>query len=239
MEKPSVNLPDYKIPRTPHTAQDILDACAPDNSQKERLSQISKELMDGLHLLTHYPRSVSMFGSARFDEKNTFYQKAERIGARIAQELGYAVITGGGPGIMEAGNRGAHSVGGGSVAFTIALPEEQRTNPYVDAQSPFHHFFTRKVALAFSAEAYIYFPGGFGTMDEFFELVTLIQTRKIPRVPIILVGKEFWGPIDQFFKHTLAETYGTIDMVDTEIYTITDDEDEVVRIVKEAPLRKE
>ena len=142
---------------------------------------------------------------------------------------------------MEAANRGAidsnkkeHSLG-----ICIKLPNEQITNPYITDSINFKFFFTRKVILTFSAEAYIYFPGGFGTLDEFFEIVTLIQTNKIERVPIVLVGNEYWKPLDEFIKKMLCDKYSTINKEDMDLYTITEDEDEILEIVKKAPLRRE
>ena len=206
---------------------------------KRRGKLIGKEIEEGLSRVEKYPKSVTILGSARFSEDNPYYQKARNIASSIC-ELGYAVITGGGGGIMEAGNRGAkEKCGARSVGFNIELPNEQQINPYVTDALSFHYFFTRKVALFFSAEVYLFFPGGFGTMDEFFELITLVQTKKIPRVPIVLVGSEYWGSLDTFIRKELAGHYHTIDEKDVDLYTIVDDEKEVIEIVKKAESREE
>lgn len=203
-----------------------------------RVSSIGQEFADGFEIMRHHSRSVTFFGSARFTESHEYYEKARHIAARISRE-GYAVITGGGGGIMEAGNRGAHESGGDSIGFNIKLPFEQKLNPYVTEDLAFKYFFSRKVLLAFSAEAYLFFPGGFGTLDEFFELITLVQTKKIPRVPLILVGDDYWGKLDVFIREQLLRNYQTINPEDLNLYDITEDPDEIVRIVTSAPLRDE
>ena len=139
---------------------------------------------------------------------------------------------------MEAGSRGAHEVGGRSLGLTIKLPTEQQTNPYLTDEIDFYYFFSRKVILSFSAEAYLFFTGGYGTLDEFFEIITLIQTNKIERVPIVLVGVEFWKPIDEFIKNSLDKKYKTISSEDTGLYTVTDDADKIIEIIKNSPGRK-
>lgn len=204
----------------------------------ERLSTISREFAAGFEIIKNHPRSVTVFGSARFSESHTYYEKARSLAARLSKE-GYTVVTGGGQGIMEAANRGAYEAGGDSVGFNIELPFEQTLNSYVTENMPFSHFYTRKVMLAFSAEAYVFFPGGFGTLDEFYELITLIQTYKIPRVPMILVGKEFWTDLHNTMRKVLIDDYQTISPGDLSLYTITEDEDEIVRIINSAPLRQE
>ncbi|MEX0909897.1 MAG: TIGR00730 family Rossman fold protein [Candidatus Paceibacterota bacterium] len=204
----------------------------------ERVSLIGQEFSDGFDVIRNHPRSVTFFGSARFTESHPYYQKAREIAAKVSLE-GYTVVTGGGGGIMEAGNRGAHEAGGDSLGFNIELPFEQKLNPYVSEHLAFRYFFSRKVLLAFSAEAFLFFPGGFGTLDEFFEILTLVQTKKIPRVPLILVGNEFWGKLHSYIIEELLENYKTINPEDTNLYNITEDPLEIVRIVKEAPIRDE
>lgn len=231
-QKKVVNLPSVHLNVQP------LTRAAMEKQVGQHVSSIANELLRGMRFIRTYPRSVTFFGSARFPESNEYYQKAQRLGALLAQE-GFAVVTGGGPGIMEAANRGAMEAKGSSIGFNISLPKEQVINPYVDGHVEFDHFFTRKVALAFSAEAYLFFPGGFGTMDEFFEIITLVQTHKIERVPIILVGKDFWQPLQHFMENLLCNRHNTIVQEDLSLYTITDDEDEIVSIVKNAPLRIE
>lgn len=184
-------------------------------------------------------KSVTFWGSARFPVDNEHYQKALRLSRRLAGELGCMIATGGGPGIMEAGNRGAYEMGKPSLGLTIELPMEQSTNPYVTEEMPFYFFFTRKVLMAYSAEAYLYFPGGYGTLDELFEILTLVQTGKISRLPIILVGTAFWKPLDEFIKQTLLAEKGTISESDLDLYIITDDEDKIVEMVRNAPMRND
>lgn len=204
----------------------------------KRLSRINHEFVHGIDFLKTFPRSVSFFGSARVDEKNPAYKQARSIGAKIVKELGYAIVTGGGPGIMEAGSRGAHDAQGRSLGLTIRLPMEQENNPYLTDTIDFYYFFSRKVILSFSAEAYLFFPGGYGTLDEFFEIITLIQTNKIEKVPVVLVGKKFWKPIDKFIKKSLCDKYKTISKTDLDLYTVTDDEDEIIKIIRAAPPRQ-
>ena len=229
-----INLPETEIFIKPLTLIEL------EENSKRRTSQVTEELTKGFAFINSYPKSVTFFGSARFDENHPYYKKAREIAKCISSE-GFAVVTGGGPGVMEAANRGAFEGGGEkhSLGICIKLPNEQITNPYVKNCIDFKFFFTRKVILTFSAEAYIYFPGGFGTLDEFFEIVTLIQTNKIERVPIILVGNDYWKSFDEFIKKMLCEKYNTINKKDLDLYTITEDEEEILEIVKKAPLRRE
>ena len=203
---------------------------------EERVMVISKEFIDGFEFIKNYPRSVTFFGSVRTEESDDCYEKARKLARRIAGELHYSVITGGGPGVMEAANRGAYEAGGNSIGLTIKLPHEQLDNKYLTAKEGFHYFFSRKVCLSFSAEAYIFFPGGFGTLDEFLEILTLVQTNKIPKTPIILVGSKHWQPLEDYFKNIVLKEK-MIDEEDLSLYTITDDEDEILKIIKNAPIR--
>lgn len=203
---------------------------------QKRVTFISKEFTDGFEFIKNYPRSVTFFGSARMKKDDIYYKKAMELAGRIVRELHYSVTTGGGPGIMEAANKGAFEAGGNSLGLTIDLPHEQLTNRYLTDKEDFHYFFSRKVCLSFSAEAYVFFPGGFGTLDEFLEILALIQTNKIPKAPIVLVGASFWVPLEQFFKEILLKNE-MIEEKELSLYTITDDEDEVLKIIKEAPIR--
>jgi uncharacterized protein (TIGR00730 family) len=205
-------------------------------SAQKRVALISKEFADGFEFIKNYPRSVTFFGSARTKEGEHYYEKARELAKKIVENLHYSVITGGGPGIMMAANRGAYEAGGNSIGLTIDLPNEQLTNEYITDKIGFHYFFSRKVCLSFSAEAYIFFPGGFGTLDEFLEILTLVQTNKIPPAPIILVGNDFWSPMEDFFKKVLLDQK-KIEAKDLSLYTITDNEDEILKIIKEAPIR--
>jgi uncharacterized protein (TIGR00730 family) len=204
----------------------------------EKLSIINKELKEGFHYIHNYDRSVTFFGSARSHSDDPFYQKAERLAGRVAKELpNYVVVTGGGPGIMEAANKGAFEAGGKSIGFTIELPHEQKDNKFLTGKVDFNFFFSRKTMMSFAAEAYLFFPGGFGTFDELFEVLTLVQTGKIERVPIILVGAEFWKPLDDLIKVEMLNHHKTVEIEDTLLYTITDDEEAIFDMIKNAPVR--
>lgn len=184
INKKIINKPDYKLKNIQLTSQEIED------NLNQRKNRIIDELKEGISAIRNYPKSVTFFGSARTKSSDKAYKQARYLAGKICRE-GYAVITGGGPGIMEAANRGTFETCGYGIGFNIELPFEQVINPYVTHGVNFHYFFTRKLAMTFSSEAYVYFQGGFGTLDELFEIITLIQTKKIPKVPIILVGKKF------------------------------------------------
>lgn len=201
----------------------------------ERVSLISQEFTDGFEFLKNFPKSVTIFGSTRTPEGDFYYKKAYDLAHRMAKDLKYTVATGGGPGIMEAANRGAYDAGGNSIGLLIELPDGQPINKYLTHSISFHHFFSRKVALAFSAEAYVFFPGGFGTLDEFSEILTLVQTRKINQVPIILVGVEYWKPLMSFFEDKMLGTK-MIDDNDLSLFVVTDDEDQILDFIKNAPV---
>jgi uncharacterized protein (TIGR00730 family) len=188
----------------------------------ERVTRIDREFADGFDLINKYNDTVTFFGSARFDPSHPDYQKAREIASALSDE-GYAIVTGGGGGIMEAADRGAMESGGKAIGLNIELPHEQSLNPYTTESMAFRYFFTRKVMLAFGAVAYIYFPGGYGTLDELFEVITLIQTKKMPIAPIILVGTEYWTALDRFIKTYLLEGAHTISPGDEDLYSITDD----------------
>lgn len=206
-----------------------------DKDIQERVERINDEFKRGFDFLKKNERSVTFFGSARTRETEEDYIRAMRIARRVSNELGYAVVTGGGPGIMQAANCGAAD--GKSVGLTIKLPSEQYTNSCVTDHMDFYYFFSRKVCLSFAAEAYVYFPGGFGTLDELFEILTLVQTNKIERLPIILVGEKYWKPLDKFIRKQLLKGE-KIDEKDTDLYTITDDENKILEMIKYAPIRR-
>lgn len=216
------------------TTADIRNACKID--ENEEVCIVSTELTQGLDFMKNYEKSVTFFGSSKLSEDNSYYIKALNLGQRIAKDIGYAVATGGGPGIMEAGNRGAYNAGGDSLGITIDLPAEEM-NKYVTDSVPFSFFFTRKEVLWVSAASYVFFPGGYGTMDELFGVLTLIKTDKIPKVPVILFGNEFWSKWLEFVKETLLKEYGTISESDLDIFVITEDEDKILEIIKNAPIR--
>ena len=205
-----------------------------------RLCRVEEELEQGMHEMEAYEKAVTFYGSARFKPGDEFYEKARKLAYRISKELGFAIVTGGGPGIMEGGNRGAFEAGGKSVGAAIQLPMEQHDNPYLTDSIPFYFFFARRVALSFSSEVFIYFPGGFGTMDELFEVITLLQTHKLKPVPIILYGSEFWKPLmEGFARPILLNKYKTISEEDFNLFTITDDDEKVLEIIKNAKPREE
>ncbi len=220
-----------------HVAHPIFIKSETDEAIHERTARIMREFTAGFELIRNYPRTVSFFGSSRFTETNEHYKHARTLAARIVKDLDYAVITGGGGGIMEAANRGALEAGGQSIGLNIRLPKEQTKNAYTTDGMEFAYFFTRKVALSFAAEGYIFFPGGYGTLDELFELLALIQTRKIRKIPIILIGKDYWEELHDFIRRNIYRNHQAIDEKDMELYTITDDDNEVVEIIKKVPVK--
>ena len=203
---------------------------------RERVSRIDKEFTEAFEFIGRFPRSVTFFGSSRFTEESEHYIKARALAGKIVKELGYTVLTGGSAGIMEAANRGAFEAGGESVGLNIRLPKHQKSNLYTTAQVEFDFFFVRKVALSFAAETYLFFPGGFGTLDEFFELVTLIQTHKIRRVPIFLVGRDFWEPLNGFLRENMLLLHHAVDEKDLNLFTITDSDEEVMAAIRSVPV---
>ncbi len=196
-----------------------------------RIFRIMAEFVEGFQFLSQFNREVSIFGSARLKEDHKWYQEARRLGQLLA-ECGFTTITGGGPGIMEAANRGAMEREGISVGINIQLPLEQRINPYVNKGRGFHYFFTRKIMLAASAQAYVFFPGGFGTLDEMFEMITLIQTGKSIRIPIVLVGKSFWRPLFDWVDAQMIP-HKLIAPEDRAIYRIVDTAEEAFDIIQD------
>ncbi|MDM7202669.1 MAG: TIGR00730 family Rossman fold protein [Thermodesulfobacteriaceae bacterium] len=196
-----------------------------------RLFKIMAEFVDGFEVLPKVYPGVTIFGSARAEPNSPDYQKAETLG-KLLVKAGFSVITGGGPGIMEAANKGAAEGGGYSVGLNIKLPMEQEPNPYSNLKLEFRYFFIRKVMLAKYSVAFVFFPGGYGTMDEMFEILTLVQTKKIRPVPIVLVDRNFWKPLYTWFSKTLLPT-GKISATDLEIFKIVDEPQEVVDYIKD------
>ncbi|MBW8481392.1 TIGR00730 family Rossman fold protein [Actinomadura parmotrematis] len=222
------------LPKTT-TDQRLLDNRGPADwvhADPWRVLRIQAEFVEGFGLLAEIPQAVSVFGSARTKPGTAEYDLAVDIGARL-HEAGYAVITGGGPGIMEAANKGADEAGGLSVGLGIELPFEQRLNDHIDIGLEFRYFFVRKTMFVKYSQAFIVLPGGFGTLDELFEAVTLVQTRKITRFPIVLVGTAFWGGLLDWIKDVML-TSGKIAEADLDLLHLTDDPDEAVRHVVEA-----
>ncbi len=194
-----------------------------------RIFRILSEFIEGFDELSDIGPAVSIFGSARTSPEDKFYKKTKEIAGRLTEE-GYAIITGGGPGIMEAANRGAYEKGGISVGLNINLPMEQVPNKYQTHSLNFRYFFARKVMFVKYALGYICMPGGFGTLDEFFEALTLIQTHKIYPLPIILFCSEYWNPLLDFMHGTMFK-YNTISEEDLKIIMVTDDADEVIEAI--------
>ena len=232
--KPTLNVPASKLPldikRHPTDFR---------SSFHWRVLRIMSEFVDGWQFLADFKKTVTFFGSARFEEGNPWYEEARKLGKLLAKH-NFGVVTGGGPGIMEAGNRGAFEGKGESIGLNIQLPFEQRVNPYVKKSGAFHYFFVRKVMLSYSAQAYVYFPGGFGTLDEFFEIITLIQTKKIvDEVPVILYGRSYWGPLMKWIEEQMYKKFQAIDKADLKLYTIVDTPAEALKIIKKSKPRKE
>jgi len=194
--------------------------------------KIMSEFVNGYEAMGRIGPCVSIFGSARIKPGDPYYLLAEKIAYKISK-AGYGVITGGGPGIMEAGNKGAHLGGGTSVGLNIELPFEQHHNPYIDRDKNlnFDYFFVRKVMFVKYSQGFVVMPGGFGTLDELFEAITLIQTKKIGRFPIVLVGTAFWSGLIDWVKTVLIEREATVSASDLDLIKIVDTEDEVVAVI--------
>jgi len=202
-----------------------------------RVLRIMSEFIDAFDTLARIGPAVSVFGSARTQPCEKYYSAAVECGARLVRK-GFAVITGGGPGIMEAANKGATDAGGTSVGLNITLPTEQRPNPFQNVELDFRYFFVRKVMFVKYARGFIIFPGGFGTMDEFFESLTLIQTLKVVPFPVVLIGTHFWKGLLEWFRGTLDEGYHTISPRDFDLFHLTDSVEEAVDIVFETHIGK-
>ena len=198
--------------------QYVIDALAVDSW---RLFRIMGEFVQGFEDMQGVGKAVTIFGSARFKADHPYYEKAEKLARELA-EAGYAVLTGGGPGIMEAGNKGAYEAGGRSFGLNIDLPHEQDPNPYQTDDIKFRYFFTRKVMLVKYSTAFVIFPGGFGTLDETFEALTLIQTKKIKPFPVYLIGVDYWQGLVAWLKNT-PEVLGTISAEDLDLFKVLDD----------------
>ncbi len=206
--------------------------CKPRKIEPWRIFKIMAEFVEGFDLIGKHGLAVSIFGSSRSEPSSPTYAEATELASRLSHK-GFAVITGGSSGIMQAANKGAYDAGGSSVGLNISLPSAQDYNPYLTEKFEFDHFFVRKVMLTYASEAYVYFPGGFGTFDEFFEIITLIQTKKIKRVPLILVGKEFWEPLTTLLEKQLLSKYKFISLEDTQLYTVVDSVEEAYTAIVE------
>jgi uncharacterized protein (TIGR00730 family) len=213
-----------------HAEERLLSGRRAGRSELQSALQIFGEFIHGFRKLRGLGPCVTVFGSARFGEEHRYYQLAKEIGERIAR-AGYTVMTGGGPGIMEAANRGAQNGGGRSVGCNIKLPEEQHPNSYLDTFVEFDHFFVRKVMLVKYSHAFVVMPGGFGTLDEIFETATLIQTGKMKSFPIIAVGTDYWEHLRTFIRQTMVEE-ATISPGDLDLVTLTDSPEEAVELIR-------
>ncbi len=217
------------------TDQRLLDNRGPSDwvhTDPWRVLRIQSEFVEGFGLLAELPRAVTVFGSARTPKESADYDQARELGGRLAS-AGYAVITGGGPGAMEAVNRGCQEAGGLSVGLGIELPFEQHLNDWVDLGLNFRYFFARKTMFVKYAQAFVILPGGFGTLDELFEALTLVQTGKVTRFPVVLIGSEFWGGLLNWIRTSLAGS-GRISPHDLDLIHVTDDLDEVVRVIHDS-----
>lgn len=203
-----------------------------DNKDSWRMFRIMGEFAMGFQTLSEIPRAMAIFGSARTKPDHPYYEAATEIAHRLAQR-GFPILTGGGPGIMEAGNKGAYEADGTSVGLCIRLPFEQSHNRYITRPLDFNYFFTRKVMFIKHTAAIIVMPGGFGTMDEFFETMTLVQTHKIQRIPIILYGTEFWSGLLSWLKEIMDERFHYISPGDMDLFDLVDSPDEVMLLLKD------
>jgi len=192
--------------------------------------KVAKQFIQGLRKLHFVGPCVTFFGSARFQEDHSHYITTRRLASEVSK-MGFTIMTGGGPGVMEAANRGAKDAGGPSVGCNIVLPHEQTANPYLDVEVTFHHFFVRKVLLLKYSYAFVVMPGGFGTLDEFYETLTLIQTGKIKGFPIILFGKEYWKKVEEHMNEMIIA--GTISAKDLDLVLFTDSSEEAVQYIRE------
>ncbi len=199
-----------------------------------RTFRIFRELLHGYRQLHFVGPCVTVFGSARFGEGHAWYELGREVGSLLAR-AGFTVMTGGGPGLMEAANRGAREVGGHSVGCNIRLPREQRPNPYLDRWVTFEHFFVRKVMLVKYSYAFVALPGGFGTLDETFEILTLVQTGKVHRFPVVLIGESYWAPLSAFVRERLVAE-GTISPSDVELFRVTDSPRDAVERIRDVAL---
>lgn len=249
----SKKTPAETIPQSMHAATETgieMPGQTKASVEKNILSQAAtaaQEFRDGFEFLEKYPHRVTIFGSARALPESLHYKAAEELAGRVSSELNLVVVTGGGPGIMEAANKGVRLARELPAAFgttkntpktiglSIGLPREQRLNQYVDDSMCFNHFYARKAMLAFADKAYVFFPGGFGTFDELFGILTLIQTHKIPRVPVVLVGSDFWKPFANFIRTNMLEDHASISKGDMHIYTICDNVGDILDIIKNGP----
>ena len=205
--------------------------CKPNKIESWRVFKIMSEFVEGFDLIRRYGLAATVFGTERPTFEPWVYKDAEELAKRLSKK-GFAIITGGAQGVMEAANKGAFEAGGASIGLNIRLEGSQHDNKYLTDKFEFDHFFVRKVMLTYASEVYIYFPGGFGTLDEFLEVVTLVQTKKIRKIPIVLYGREYWTPLTDFIKTVLYEKHKAIDSYDMDLYHIVNSVDEAFEYIQ-------
>ena len=236
MASPKKQKPTQK-PKTLAKQMAVHDHSSFTHNIQWRIFRIMAEFIEGFEFLSKLNNEVTIFGSARAMPSNPYYKVAKELGNLLGKE-GYTTITGGGPGIMEAANWGAFDAGGPSIGIDIELPMEQRRNQFVTKSMGFHYFFTRKFMLSASAQAYVFFPGGFGTMDEMMEMVTLIQTGKMANnVPVVLVGKKFWQPFLDWVKMTMCDAERFVDPGELKVLQLVDTAEEAMKIIRKTSER--
>jgi uncharacterized protein (TIGR00730 family) len=218
-----------------HAERVFLEGPRRRGSELWRTMRIAAEFINGFRALHFVGPCVTVFGSARFGEQHPYYALAREVSGRISK-MGFTIMTGGGPGIMEAANRGAKEAGGPSVGCNIKLPHEQKPNPYVDRFVEFEYFFVRKVMLVKYSYAFVVLPGGFGTLDETFEALTLVQTGKIANFPVVLMGRDYWKPMVDFIAQGMVKA-GTISPGDERLMTVTDSVDEACGVIEQQAVR--
>jgi len=204
--------------------------CKPKKIESWRVFKIMSEFVEGFDIISRYGLAATIFGTARASFDESVYKDAEELAGRLSKQ-GFAIITGGSAGVMQAANKGAFEAGGASVGLNINLSDAQSYNPYLTEKFSFEHFFVRKVILTYASEVYVYFPGGLGTLNEFFEIITLVQTKKIRKVPILLFGREYWTPLLSFIEKTLYEKNAAIDEKDLSLYKLVDSVDEAYEYI--------
>lgn len=202
-----------------------------DTEKSWRIFKIMTEFVSGFEVLKKYGLAATFFGTARCKDGDIDCKMARDLAHRLSDD-GFAIITGGGGGVMSSANRGAYEAGGHSIGLNIHLPEEQHLNPFVTDSQSFYYFFVRKVMLSYASEVYIFMPGGFGTLDEFFEIVTLVQTKKIAPIPIVLVGKKYWTPLIAWMNEVLYEQKKYINKEDIELFHLVDTVDEAHELIR-------
>jgi uncharacterized protein (TIGR00730 family) len=227
-------MPKKQSKKTVHHHKNNMISIHPHEIEPWRVFKIMAEFVMGYEFINKHDKAVTFFGTARHGFDSEVYQEARKLAFKMSKD-GYSVITGGGPGVMEAANHGAFEAGGCSVGLNIKLSgdaDTERRNQYVKEAEAFSYFFVRKVMLSFASQVYVYFPGGFGTLDELFEIITLVQTKKIPAIPIILVNKKYWQPLLDWIEEVIYKENKAINKEDMELYHLVDNADEAFKLLK-------